>query len=112
MKKAKQLWQSNGSKLAIAARIGVATLAVITVAFVWANGTQTQVSASSNVQQIKGVGTKFLDTYTIGSSGIYEYLGNIGIGTAAPQAKLDVLGNVRIEGHGQRSDLSRWIGRS
>jgi len=78
---------------------------VIAVAFIWAMASQTQVNAASNVFTIKGVGTagyisKFLDNYTIGNSGIFEYLGNIGIGTAAPQAKLDVLGNVRIEGTG------------
>ena len=44
--------------------------------------------------------TKFLDSSTIGNSGIFENLGNVGIGTAYPQAKLDVLGNIRIQGTG------------
>ena len=54
---------------------------------------------------VRGTGTanfitKFLDAATIGNSGIYESLGNIGIGTATPQAKLDVLGNIRMQGTG------------
>jgi hypothetical protein len=105
MKRAQQLWQANRNKFTPAIRISAAALAVITAAFIWAMASQTQVSAASNVFTIKGVGTagyisKFLDNYTIGNSGIFEYLGNIGIGTATPQAKLDVLGNVRIEGTG------------
>lgn len=105
MKRAQQFWQANRNKHAAAVRTSAAALAVIAVAFIWAMARQTQVNAASNVFTIKGVGTagyisKFLDNYTIGNSGIFEYLGNIGIGTAAPQAKLDVLGNVRIEGAG------------
>ncbi|MBZ5615534.1 MAG: collagen-like protein [Acidobacteriia bacterium] len=105
MKRAQKFWQANCNKHSTAVRASAAALGVITVAFILVLANQTQVSAANNVSTIKGVGTagyisKFLDTYTIGSSGIFEYLGNIGIGTAAPQAKLDVLGNVRIEGTG------------
>jgi hypothetical protein len=105
MKRAQQFWQANRNKHTAAVRTSAAVLAVVAVAFIWAMASQTQVNAASNVFTIKGVGTagyisKFLDKYTIGNSGIFEYLGNIGIGTAAPQAKLDVLGNVRIEGTG------------
>jgi hypothetical protein len=104
-KVAAQFWQANRNHLTPTVRIGAAALAVITAAFIWAMASQTQVSAANNVSTIKGVGTanyisKFLDNYTIGNSGIFESLGNIGIGTAAPQAKLDVLGNVRIDGTG------------
>jgi hypothetical protein len=105
MKRAQKFWQATRNKLTPAIRTSAAALAVITVAFIWAMASQTQVSAANNVSTIKGVGTanyisKFLDNYTIGSSGIFENLGNIGIGTTAPQAKLDVLGNVRIDGTG------------
>jgi len=105
MKRAQQFWQANRNKLRLAVRTSAGALVVITLAFIWAMASQTQVNAASNVFTIKGVGkagyiSKFLDNYTIGNSGIFEYLGNIGIGTAAPQAKLDVLGNVRIEGTG------------
>jgi hypothetical protein len=105
MKRAQQFWQANRNKLTPAVRTSAAALAVITVAFIWAMASQTQLNAANNTFPIKGAGTagyisKFLDNYTIGNSGIFEYLGNIGIGTAAPQAKLDVLGNVRIEGTG------------
>jgi hypothetical protein len=105
MKRAQQFWQANRNKLTPAVRTSAGALVVITLAFIWAMASQTQVNAASNVFTIKGVGkagyiSKFLDNYTIGNSGIFEYLGNIGIGTAAPQAKLVVLGNVRIEGTG------------
>jgi hypothetical protein len=43
---------------------------------------------------------KFLDAATIGNAAIFENLGNVGIGTATPQAKLDVPGNIRMEGTG------------
>src|SRR5262249_17907573 len=71
----------------------------------WITASQSQVRAASATNPVKGVGTgnyisKFLDPFTIGNSGIFENLGNIGIGTTNPQAKLDVLGNVRIEGTG------------
>lgn len=61
-------------------------------------------SASTTTSNtIKGGGTanfisKFLDAATVGNSGLYENLGNVGIGTATPQAKLDVLGNIRMQG--------------
>jgi hypothetical protein len=105
MKRAQQFWQANRIKLTTAARTDIVALAVITVALIWAMASQTPANAASSVFTIKGTGTagyisKFLNNYTIGNSGIFEYLGNIGIGTAAPQAKLDVLGNVRIEGTG------------
>ena len=105
MKRARQFCQANRTRLTTAVRAGTAVFAVIAVAFIWAMASQTHVSAANNVSTIKGVGTagyisKFLDNYTIGSSGLFEYLGNIGIGTAAPQAKLDVVGNVRIDGTG------------
>jgi hypothetical protein len=88
-----------------AVRIGYIATAAIGVAFLIAASTQTQVNAANSVSTIKGDGTagyitKFLDRYSIGNSGIFENLGNIGIGTATPQAKLDVLGNVRMEGLG------------
>lgn len=105
MKPAQQFWKANHNQVTAAARIVIGTFAVIAAAFIWTLASQTQVSAANNVSTIKGVGTagyisKFLDNYTIGSSGIIEYLGNIGIGTATPQAKLDVIGNVRIDGTG------------
>jgi hypothetical protein len=105
MKRAQQFWQANRNKVTTAARTSAAALGVISVALILVMASQTQVNAAGNTSTIKGVGTagyisKFLDTYTIGNSGIFDYLGNIGIGTAAPQAKLDVLGNVRIEGTG------------
>jgi hypothetical protein len=105
MKRAQQFWHANRNKLTTALRTSIVALAVITVGFIWAMTSQPQANAASSVFSIKGAGTagyisKFLDNYTIGNSGIFDYLGNIGIGTAAPQAKLDVLGNVRIEGTG------------
>jgi hypothetical protein len=105
MKRAGQFWQANRNKLTTAVRASIVALGVIAVAFVWAMANQTEVNAASNTFTIKGVGkagyiSKFLDNYTIGNSGIFEYLGNIGIGTVAPQAKLDVLGNLRIDGTG------------
>lgn len=47
---------------------------------------------------IDGSGTrnyiaKFTDTSTIGDSAIYENLGKVGINTATPQARLEVVGN-------------------
>jgi len=105
MKRVRQFWQANRSKPTNAVKTGAAALAAIIVAFLVSSASQTQVKAASSLNTIKGAGTagyftKFLDNYTIGNSGIFEYLGNIGIGTAAPQAKLDVLGNIRMEGTG------------
>ena len=105
MRRAQQFWHANRNKLTTVVRTSIVALAVIAMGFIWALASQTQANAASSVFTIKGAGTagyitKFLNSYTIGNSGIFEYLGNIGIGTAAPQAKLDVLGNVRIEGVG------------
>ena len=105
MKFTQQFWSGNHNKFTAVLRGSAVALAVIIVASIWAMTSQTQASAANNVSTIKGVGTagyisKFLDNYAIGNSGIFEYLGNVGIGTAAPQAKLDVLGNVRVEGTG------------
>lgn len=105
MNRAQQFWGANRNKITTAVRTGVVAVAIIAVVLIWAMASQTQANAASSVFTIKGAGTagyisKFLDNYTIGNSGIFEYLGNIGIGTAAPQAKLDVLGNVRIQGTG------------
>jgi hypothetical protein len=105
MKRAEQFWHSNRNKLAAAVRTSMVAAAMIAVALVWAMTFQTKATAANNTFTIKGIGTagyisKFLDNYTIGNSGIFEYLGNIGIGTAVPHAKLDVLGNVMIEGTG------------
>jgi hypothetical protein len=105
MKRAQQFWHANRNKLTTVVRTSIVALAVIAVGFIWALASQTQANAASSVFSIKGAGTagyitKFLNNYTIGNSGIFENLGNIGIGTATPQAKLDVLGNVRIDGTG------------
>lgn len=104
-KQVQQFSQSSRSRYKSAIRIGAAAAAATLIAFLVAASTQTPVGAASSTSTIKGIGTagyitKFLDSYTIGNSGIFEYLGNIGIGTANPQAKLDVLGNVRMEGIG------------
>lgn len=103
MNRAKQFWHRNRNSLTTAAKTSI--VAAIVMAFIWAMTSQPQANAASSVFTIKGDGTagyitKFLNSYTIGNSGIFEYLGNIGIGTAVPQAKLDVLGNIRIEGTG------------
>jgi hypothetical protein len=67
--------------------------------------TRTASSGNTGTGAIKGVGSagyipKFFDAYTIGTSGLYDNLGNIGIGTTNPQAKLDVLGNIHMSGIG------------
>jgi hypothetical protein len=105
MKRAQQFWHANRNKLTTVVRTSIVALAVITVGFIWAVASQTRANAASSVFSIKGAGTagyisKFLDSSTIVNSAIFEHLGNIGIGTPSPQAKLDVLGNVRIEGTG------------
>lgn len=104
MKRAQQFWHANRKKLTTAVRAGVVALA-ITLASIWAITSQSVVNAANSVFPIKGTGTagyisKFMDGRAIVNSGIVEYLGNVGIGTVAPQSKLDVLGNVRIEGAG------------
>jgi hypothetical protein len=100
-----QFYKVNRKKFSTTVTASVLALATIVVVFLWAMTGNNEVQAANNVSTLKGVGTagviaKFLDNYTLGNSGMFEYLGNIGIGTAAPQAKLDVLGNVRIEGIG------------
>lgn len=88
-----------------ATRTITAAIAAILVAFLLAAATQNPVTASISVSPMKGNGTtgyvaKFIDEFAVGNSGIFESLGNIGIGTITPQAKLDVMGNLRIEGIG------------
>jgi hypothetical protein len=104
-KHVQQFSQSSRSKHKSAIRIGAASVGATLIAFLLAASTQTPVSAKSEVNTIKGLGTagyitEFLDNYTVGNSGIFDYLGNIGIGTAVPKAKLDVVGNIRMEGIG------------
>lgn len=104
-KQEQQFSQSSRSKHKSAIRIGATSVGATLIAVLLAASTQTQVSAKSEVNTIKGFGaagyiTEFLDSYTVGNSPIFDHLGNIGIGTANPQAKLDVLGNVRMEGIG------------
>jgi hypothetical protein len=70
MKRAQQFWQANRNKLIPVVRTSAGALAVITVAFIWAMASQSQVNAASSVFPIKGAGTagyisKFLDNYTI-----------------------------------------------
>jgi hypothetical protein len=89
----------------------IAQLSVIVIGLVllvlasWLVPVRSASASTNTANTIKGVGSanfiaKFLDGVTISNSGIYENLGNIGIGTAVPQAKLDVLGNIRLEGTG------------
>ena len=100
-----QLSQSTGSKQKSAIRIGAASVGATLVALLLAASTQKQVKAADFFFPLKGAGkpgtiSRFVDPYTISNSVMFENLGNIGIGTFVPQAKLDVAGNVRIEGAG------------
>jgi len=87
-------------------RTGATVLAGgLVVLAVWMIVGQVPVGAASTLGTIKGFGTggfisKFLDNYTIVSSGIFENQGNVGIGTTTPLAKLDVVGGIRIDGAG------------
>lgn len=87
------------------AKVGVAAGAAVLVAALFGVSGQKQVQAANFFFPIKGEGqpgtiAKFIDPFTVSNSVISEYLGNIGIGIGAPRAKLDVAGNVRIEGAG------------
>jgi hypothetical protein len=100
-----QLPQSGRKKRAPGTRIGVAAGAAVLIAVLLGLSSQKEVKAANFFFPIKGEGkpgaiAKFVDPFTITNSVISEALGNIGIGTGTPQAKLDVLGNVRIEGAG------------
>lgn len=100
-----QASQSGRNKHRSAIKIGAASVGATLLAFLLAGSTPKEVKAANFFFPIKGEGkpgtiAKFVDPYTIASSGMFENLGNIGIGTPAPQAKVDVLGNVRIEGAG------------
>jgi hypothetical protein len=86
-------------------RIGIAAGAAVLVAFLVGLSGQREIKAANLFFPIKGEGNpgtiaKFVDPFTVSNSVMSEYLGNIGIGIGVPQAKLDVLGNVRIEGAG------------
>lgn len=105
MKQCGKLAHELGGKLVRASKRVPLFLGALAVLLVWSAAPQIHAVGSSTPNTIKGVGTanfisKFLDGSTIGNSGIYDSLGNIGIGTMVPQAKLDVLGNIRIEGIG------------
>jgi hypothetical protein len=87
------------------AKVGVAAGAAVLVAALFGISGQKQVQAANFFFPIKGEGqpgtiAMFIDPFTVSNSIISEYLGNIGIGIGAPRAKLDVAGNVRIEGAG------------
>jgi hypothetical protein len=99
------LSKSARSKRATGKSVGVAAGAAVLVAVIFGVSGQKQVQAANFFFPIRGGGqpgaiAKFIDPFTISNSVISEYLGNIGIGTGAPRAKLDVVGNVRIEGAG------------
>jgi hypothetical protein len=96
---------SGRKKRAPGTRIAVAGGAAVLIAVLLGVAGQNRVQAANFFFPIKGEGqpgtiAKFIDPFTISNSVISESLGNIGIGTGAPHAKLDVLGNVRIEGAG------------
>lgn len=97
--------QSVRKKRASGTRIGVAAGAAALVAVLLGVSGLKPVQAANFFFPIKGEGqpgtiAKFIDPFTVSNSVISEYLGNIGIGTGTPRAKLDVVGNVRIEGAG------------
>lgn len=87
-------------------KTGIVLIAgTVSVLAFWMIVAQLPAGATASTNTIKGAGTpnfisKFLDGSTIGNAAIYENLGNVGIGTANPLAKLDVVGNMRMEGIG------------
>jgi len=86
-------------------RLGFAALAAMVFSLLVSVSTQTKVNATTVLNTIKGYGTagslsEFRDGGTIGNSPIFDTLGNIGIGTNTPGAKLGVLGNIQISGVG------------
>jgi len=86
-------------------RIGVAAATAVLIAVVLGASSRYEIKAASSAFPIRGAGkagsiAKFVDSVTIGDSVISEVMGNIGIGVSSPQAKLDVLGSMRIEGAG------------
>ena len=100
-----QLPPAGRRKRRTGAKVGVAAGAAVLVAALFGVSGQRQVQAANFFFPIKGEGqpgtiAKFIDPFTVSNSVISEYLGNIGIGIGAPRAKLDVAGNVRIEGAG------------
>jgi hypothetical protein len=104
-KRLQPLSKSARGKRTSGTRVGVAAGAAVLVAVVLGVSGQKQVQAANFFLPIRGGGqpgaiAKFIDPFTISNSVISEYLGNIGIGTGIPRAKLDVVGNVRIEGAG------------
>lgn len=104
-KQVAQVSRSSRSKHKSAIRIGGASVGAALAALLLAGSTQKEVKADNFFFPLKGGGrpgmiAKFVDPYAVSNSVMFENLGNIGVGTFAPQAKLDVAGNVRIEGAG------------